>query len=238
MLEGFVIETNPVAGQIVPREATIIVMVSQGPEPVAVPDLEGKTVSQAEQTLNALGLLLVVSPDTVEVSISSGLIGGVAEQDPTFGTTVEFGSQVTVKLGVVQKVTVPDVLDKDLAEAQSDMANASLTLDLVGTVVTNDAARDGTIATQDPAGGDEVDEGSFINAEVYTYQPDVPDFVGMALTDAKTLATSIGLGTVNQVGTVVDPGGTLVGTIESQTTPAGTSVPVGTDVDVIVYVAP
>jgi eukaryotic-like serine/threonine-protein kinase len=238
VLAGFVIETNPAAGQTVPRDATIIVIVSEGPEPVDVPDLEGMTRDQAEQALNALGLLLTVSPDTVEVPISSGLVGNVAEQDPTFGETVEVGSVVTVKLGVVQQVTVPDVLDRDIEVAQTDMANAGLTLDLVGTVVTNDSAKDNTVATQDPAGGTLVDEGSFVNVEVFVYQPDVPDFTGMSLPDAQALATSVGLGSVNQVGTVVDPGGTLVGTIESQATPPGTSAPAGTDIDVIVYVAP
>ncbi len=86
--DGFAIETNPAAGQTVPRDATILVLVSQGPQPVVVPDLTGDTTSQAEQTLNALGLLLVVSPDTVEVPISSGLIGNVAGQSPSDGNTV------------------------------------------------------------------------------------------------------------------------------------------------------
>ena len=112
VLEGFVIETNPAAGQTVPRNATIIVLVSQGPEPVEVPNLQGLSQGQAEQALNALGLLLVVSSDTVEVPISSGLVGNVAEQNPAATTTVEVGTDVTVKLGVVQQVTVPDVVGK------------------------------------------------------------------------------------------------------------------------------
>jgi serine/threonine-protein kinase len=238
VLQGFVIETNPLAGQTVPREATIIILVSQGPEPAQVPDLRGMSPSQAEQVLNALGLLLVVSADTVEVPIASGLVCNVAEQAPALGTTVDVGSEVTVKLGTVQQVAVPNVTDKDLTDAQVDIANAGLTLDLVGTTVTNDQAKDNTVETQNPAGGTLVDEGSFVEVTVYTYQPEVPDFTGMTLAEAQALATSIGLGTVNEAGTIVDPGGTLVGTIESQVTPPGTSVPVGTDVDVIVYIAP
>ena len=94
------------------------------------------------------------------------------------------------------------------------------------------------MATQDPIGGATADEGSFVQVTAYSYQPDVPDFSAMTVAEAQVLASSIGLGTINEAGTVVDPGGTLVGTIESQLTPPGTSVPVGTDVDVIVYVAP
>jgi beta-lactam-binding protein with PASTA domain len=238
VLEGFVIETNPAAGQIVPREATIIVMVSQGPEPVPVPDLEGMSASQAEQSLNALGLLLIVSPDTVEVPIASGLVGSVVEQDPIVETTVEVGSAVTVKLGAAQQVIVPDVLNKSLADAQTEMATASLSLDLVGTVVTNDAAKDGTIASQDPAAGVEVDEGSFVSATVFVYQPDVPDFENMTVGAAQTLATSVGLGTVNQIGTIETGDVGLHGTIASQDPAVGTSVAVGTNIDVFIYVPP
>jgi len=238
VLQGFVIETNPASGQTVPRDATIIVMVSSGPEPVDVPDLVGKTQGQAEQELNALGLLIVISPEMVEVPIASGLVGNIAEQDPVFGTTVEVGSQITVKLGVVPQVTVPDVLNKDLSVAQTEMATATLTLDLVGTVVTNDAAKDGTIAAQDPAAGVAVDEGSFVNATVYLYQPDVPDFGNMTVGAAQALATSVNLGTVNQVGTIETGNIGLHGTIASQDPAVGTSVAVGTNIDVFIYVPP
>ncbi|MEE8456594.1 MAG: Stk1 family PASTA domain-containing Ser/Thr kinase [Acidimicrobiia bacterium] len=241
VLEGFAIETNPAAGQIVPREATIIVMVSQGPEPVPVPDLEGMSASQAEQSLNALGLLLIVSPDTVEVPIASGLVGSVVEQDPIVETTVEVGSAVTVKLGAAQQVIVPDVLNKSLADAQTEMATASLSLDLVGTVVTNDAAKDGTIASQDPAAGVEVDEGSFVSATVFVYQPDVPDFAGMTIAEAQIAAAAVGLvGTVTNSTSmdITNPDSLLWGKIVAQSRAAGSSVEPNTNIEVGVYVAP
>jgi eukaryotic-like serine/threonine-protein kinase len=234
VLQGFVIETNPAAGQTVPRDATIIILISQGPEPVQVPDLTGLSTSEAEQALNTLGLLLVTSPDTVEVPISSGLVGSVAEQDPTVGTTIDVGSTVTVKLGIVQQVTVPDILGKDLVIAQEDMTNAGLSLTLTGPVITNDGTKDGTIATQDPAGGVSVEEGSFVNAEFYAYQPDVPNFVGMTLAEAQTAATNVGLGTVsnNPAMDVEFPACAVVDEIVSQNPATGDSVAVGTFVDV------
>ncbi len=237
VLTGFVIETNPASGQTVPRDATIFVIVSKGPEPVDVPDLTGMSVEQARRALGDLGLLVVVSPDTVEVSIGSGLIGNVAEQSPASGTTVEVGSDVTVKLGVVQQVAVPDLTSMTITQAQDTAAATGLNVDLLGTTVTNDQALDGTVASQDPVAGTLVDEGSFIQVTIYLYQPDVPDFTTMTLPDAQTLATSVGLGTVVQTGTVETADAGLVGTIVSQDPPAGTSVPQGTDVDVVVYVA-
>jgi beta-lactam-binding protein with PASTA domain/predicted Ser/Thr protein kinase len=239
VLEGFVIETNPAAGQNVPRDATITIVASKGPEPVDIPNLVGMSTSQADQALTALGLVLSVSSQTVEVSVSSGLVGNVAEQSPTSGTTVEVGSVVTVKLGVVKQVTVPDVLGKELADAETDMVNAGLNLDLVGTTITNDSTKHLTIATQDPIGGTQVDEGSFVDATVFTYQPDVPDFTtGMNIGEAQALATSVQLGTVinNPSMDVETTDNTLLGLIVSQTPAAGTSVAVGTDVDVGVYI--
>lgn len=239
ILEGFVIETNPAAAQVVPRDATIILIVSQGPAPVDVPDLVGMSESQAEQVLNALGLLLVVSPDTVEVPIASGLVGNVAEQDPATPATVEVGSQVTVKLGIVQQIPVPNLLDLDLVDAQNAASSAGLSLDLIGTAVTNVQAKDNTVATQDPGVGTMVDEGSFVEVTAFTYQPDVPDFTtGMNLAEAQALATSVQLGTVsnNPSMDVETSDAALVGQVVSQNPAAGTSVAVGASVSVGLYI--
>ncbi|MGI9586261.1 MAG: Stk1 family PASTA domain-containing Ser/Thr kinase [Acidimicrobiia bacterium] len=237
VLAGFVIETNPAAGQSVPPDATIVVLVSIGPEPVEVPDLTGDSTGQAEQALNALGLLMAVSGETVEVPVSSGLIGNVADQSPAPGNIAEVGSTVTVRLGVAQQVVVPDLAGMTTAEAQAAATAVGLNVDITGTTITNDQNLDGTVASQDPAAGTSVDEGSFINIVVYTYQPDVPDFTGLTVAEAQALATSVGLGTVTEVGTTETPDAALVGTIESQDPLAGTSVPTGTAVDVIVFVA-
>ncbi len=237
VLAGFVIETNPATGQTVPRDATIFVIVSKGPEPVDVPDLAGMSVEQARRALGDLGLLVVVSPDTVEVPISSGLIGKITEQAPTTGTTVEVGSEVTVKLGVVQQVVVPDLTSMTITQAQDAATAVGLNVDLLGTTVTNDQSLDGTVASQDPVATTVVDEGSFIQVTIYLYQPDVPDFTTMTVPDAQALATSVGLGTVIQTGEIQTPDAGLVGTIASQDPAAGASVPQGTDVGVVVYVA-
>jgi serine/threonine-protein kinase len=169
---GFVIETNPASGQVVPKEATIIVIVSEGPEPVPVPDLTGNTENQARSALNALGLTLVVSSETVEVELASGLVGRVAEQTPTVGTEVEVGSQVVVKLGVVRKVTVPDLFEMTIEEAEDAAAAVGLTIDISvedPPVSTPDEDLDGRVASQDPITGTQVDEGSIIVVILYLW---------------------------------------------------------------------
>ena len=236
VLEGFVIETNPAAGQTVPRDATIIVIVSSGPEPVEIPNLVGQSRSRAESQLNNLGLLLVVSNETVEVPLDSGLIGNVAEQSPSAGTEAEVGSEVVVRLGIAVQVTVPNLVGLTSQAAQDAAAGVGLNLDIVDTTITNDQNRRNTVATQTPTAGATVDEGSFVNVTVYTYQPLVPDFEGETVAEAQATATSIGLGTINVVNTVITDVQALDGTIESQDPTQGTSVPEGTDVDVDVFV--
>jgi beta-lactam-binding protein with PASTA domain len=172
VLEGFVIETNPAAGQIVPKEATIIVTESQGPEPVPVPPLTGLSPSQAQSQLSALGLVLVVSSETVEVSLESGLIGNIAEQNPVSGTIVEVESEVVVKLGVVQQVIVPDLFEMTVPEAQAAAASQGLLLDISiddPPVVTDDPDLEGRVASQNPAAGASVDEGSIVIVVLYQY---------------------------------------------------------------------
>jgi serine/threonine-protein kinase len=172
VLEGFVIETNPTAGQIVPKEATIIVMVSQGPEPVPVPDLGGLSPSQAQSQLSALGLVLVVSSDTIEVPLASGLIGNVAEQSPATGVVVEVESEVVVKLGVVRQVIVPDLFEMTIPDAQAATAAQGLLLDISvddPSVETDDPLLDGRVASQAPLAGASVDEGSIIVVVLYLF---------------------------------------------------------------------
>jgi serine/threonine-protein kinase len=144
-----------------------------------------------------------------------------------------------VKLGVVRQVTVPDVLGDDPAVAQNEMNAAGLSLDLIGSVDTNDATQDNTIATQDPTGGTLVDEGSIVNATVYIYKPIVPDFTGMTVAEAQGAATDVGLGSVtnNPSMDLPDPGG-LLGTIAAQDPAQGTVVAQGTNIEVGLYVAP
>lgn len=240
VLEGFVIETNPTAGQTVPKEATIIVLVSLGPEPAEVPDLTGMSPIEAEQAVNALGLLLVVSPETIEVPFGSELIGNVALQDPLAGVTLDIGSVVTVSLGALPQATVPNVEGLDLVDAELAVSNAGLTLDLTGTLPTNIPGQHNTVATQSPAGGTVVEAGSFVEVTVFSYQPVVPDFTGMTIAEAQAAATDANLGTVtnNAALDVANPDSLTWGTIAIQSPTAGTSVAEGTNIEVGLYVTP
>ena len=235
---GIVISTNPAAGQSIPRDATVIVIVSKGPEPVAVPDLTGDSVDQARTTLEDQGLVLVVSSQTVEVSASSGLVGLVADQNPNSGTTVESGSEVVAFLGVIRQVAVPDVTTMTSDDATAALEAVGLKAESIPSTITNDAALADLVASQDPSSGTTVDEGTTIQLDLYVYQPIVPDFSGLTVAAAQDLATASNLGTIIPADGPLAPTPEDVGNIESQDPLAGDSVAPGTDVGVFVFIAP
>ncbi len=96
--EGFVIETDPPAGSQAQSGDTILLVVSQGPRPVEVPNLTGLTEAQATAVLEDLGLVINVSAATQPV-VDPNQDGLVVSQFPTVGTTVFPGDVVTVTLG-------------------------------------------------------------------------------------------------------------------------------------------
>ena len=96
--EGEVIRTEPTAGTEVQSGDTILLIVSLGPTPVTVPDLDEMTESEATNTLNALNLVIRVA-NTRQPVTNPDLDGRVVDQVPAAGTTAEQGDTVTVTLG-------------------------------------------------------------------------------------------------------------------------------------------
>jgi serine/threonine-protein kinase len=87
---GTVIGTDPAAGQQAPRDSDVGVLVSKGPELIAVPRVIGQSVEAASQALKAAGLAADVQ------NFSPG--AKVRAQDPSAGTMVKRGAKVTLFL--------------------------------------------------------------------------------------------------------------------------------------------
>jgi len=85
--KGDIVSTTPAAGAQADRAGTVTMVVSEGPQTVAVPNVIGDTVSEASAAITAAGL---------EVG---GVYGGhgarsVLDQSPSAGTNVMVGSSV------------------------------------------------------------------------------------------------------------------------------------------------
>jgi eukaryotic-like serine/threonine-protein kinase len=87
---GQVVGTDPPAGQLAPRDSQVVVHVSKGPQPVAVPNVVGVSVEQASQALQAAGLVADVQNFAPGRTVQS--------QAPTAGTQVNKGTKVTLTL--------------------------------------------------------------------------------------------------------------------------------------------
>lgn len=91
--EGSVISQDPAAGASLRRDQPVDVVVSDGPEPVAVPEVTGMSLDEATAALEAAGLQVQVR------EVLGGLFGGrgrVLDQSPESGTETTPGSTVTV----------------------------------------------------------------------------------------------------------------------------------------------
>jgi beta-lactam-binding protein with PASTA domain len=87
---GVVIGTDPAAGQAAPRDSNVGIIVSKGPELIAVPNVIGQSVEAASQALSNAGLAADVQ--------NFGPGKKVRAQDPSAGTMVKRGAKVTLFL--------------------------------------------------------------------------------------------------------------------------------------------
>ncbi|PPF10546.1 Stk1 family PASTA domain-containing Ser/Thr kinase [Rathayibacter sp. AY1G1] len=157
--EGEVIRTDPGSGTIVAPETVIRIVVSQGPQPVAVPDTVGQSLAEAIDALTAVGF--VEGSQTRE---NSPTVPGdvVLSASPGAGQQVAPGTPVDLTVSSGQ-VTLPDLVGTSLSSALATLASEKL--QLVGVEVpdeTCDATRaNPPITTQSLAPGD-VPQGSTV----------------------------------------------------------------------------
>ena len=97
---GTVLASIPPAGQVVPADSAVTLIVSAGPEPVEMPDIIGLQLDEAIDVIKALGLIFIDTTGTPGEEV----IGSV----PPIGAVVDVGTEVTIILN--------DPVDEDEAE--------------------------------------------------------------------------------------------------------------------------
>lgn len=100
--EGKVAYTEPKQGENVPAGSTITYHISKGPETVKVPDLLGKTKSQAKAALEKKGLKLGNTSSSYSDNFSKNK---VCVQSKSSGTKVKKGTKVDITLSLGQETT-------------------------------------------------------------------------------------------------------------------------------------
>ena len=165
--KGRVVSTQPGENTQLEKGRTVVLVVSQGPEKVSVPDLVGDREDDARSTLDDAGL----KADVTEEESEDRDPGTVLRQDPGSGQQVDKGS--TVKLVVAKAppdVEVPDVVDQQRDEAEQALKDAGFEVRVrEETVDTID--QDGTVISQSPTDGEERPKGSRVTIVVGKFEP-------------------------------------------------------------------
>ncbi len=148
---GEVIRTDPAAGQVLDETSTVTLQVSQGPEPVGVPDVRGTSLSDATAQLEELGLEVEVTRRLFSDDVPEGAVVG---QDPGPGTEAMPGD--TIGVGVSdgpEPVEVPNVRGERTAEAVSELEALGLVVDVEERGGFGAFLNPGRVFDQDPGPG-------------------------------------------------------------------------------------
>ena len=197
-------------GAIFLLSALIYGLVGYSSGDIAVPDVKGKTLVEAEAILKDNNLDFTLKEE-FDAKVPTGT---VIKQSPGAGSHVKAGRkiQLTVSKGADPGV-VPDLKGKNLAEATEMLHAAKLAVGKV-TVQYKEGAAQGAVLSQDIEAGKKVAAGTKVDlvVNISKGQSVVPDLKGLTLSDARERLSSMGL-MVGSVTTKEDsaPKGTVIG---------------------------
>ncbi|HYF26344.1 MAG TPA: Stk1 family PASTA domain-containing Ser/Thr kinase [Baekduia sp.] len=167
--ENRVIETVPGAGEEVRRGSEIELVVSSGPERVAVPGVVGKDREDARGDLEGAGLKV-----SVREQESDKEAGTVLAQDPAAGRSVKLGTTVTITVAKApEEVEIPDVAGETREAATEALSAAGFTVRTREQEV-DQPDGDGVVLSYRPTG--KAKKGSRVTITVGSFNPDLnPD---------------------------------------------------------------
>ena len=157
---GQVIDENPGGGSKVGKGSTVTLRVSTGKPRVLVPDVRGRSLTDAITALAAIGL----SPKPVHV-YSPQPPDTVTGQFPPPNAKVLKGSSVRINVSRGAKpIPVPDVTGQPYLNAKSALEGQGFVVKRVD--VQSDSQAQGVVVTSDPPPGTESSRGATITLSV------------------------------------------------------------------------
>lgn len=161
---GEVIRTTPEAGTTATVDTKIVIVVSKGAEKAEVPNLVGRTVSEAKEALSAKGLTDGGSTEEYSNTVEEGKI---IRQDVKAGKKVDSGTSVSYVVSKGKKpaatVAVPDLRGYSLADAILALRNRGLDYKEERA---DSPSPSGTVVDMSPDIGSQVEVGSIITLYV------------------------------------------------------------------------
>ena len=147
---------------------------------VTVPTLTGNC-DHAKAQLTAVGLKGVCK----DRESSAAKQGQVVASDPSFGSSADKNSTVTVFIGAgPNTITVPDVHGKSLQDAQAILQGKGFQVDTTTIPVNSAKVNAGDVVGTIPKAGEQEPRGTVIQIQVATGNVVVPDVKGLSCDDA------------------------------------------------------
>ena len=211
---GQVSDQDPGGGAKIGKGSTVTLTVSTGLPRVLVPDVRGRSVTDAVAALAQLGL----NPKITRV-FSGEQPDTVTGQNPSPGDRVVKGTKVGINVSRGAKpVPVPDVTGQPYANAESALRGQGFSVARVD--IQSDNAQ-GVVVAEDPPPGTQIPKGSKITLSVSKgpASTQVPDVTHQNQAAAETLLAGAGLTPAVILVPVTDP--SQDGIVLSQDPPGG-----------------
>ncbi|WP_432562817.1 Stk1 family PASTA domain-containing Ser/Thr kinase [Kineococcus sp. SYSU DK003] len=157
--QGSVIASTPAAGEVVPHDTPVALVVSKGRQPIDVPDVVGQSRDAAQEAITDVGLAVGEVTEQISESVPKG---AVVSQTPDDGTLFRGDAVALVVSSGPPLVAVPEVQGKNVDAARQQLEGLGFQVrveNVLGGVF-------GTVRSSDPAAGQSIPKGSTITLTV------------------------------------------------------------------------
>jgi serine/threonine-protein kinase len=150
--KGIVFDSIPAPGTNVAVGSNVTILISSGPEPVAVPPTKGLSLDQATRQLEQAGFTNLNSP--IQETNNSVAAGSVIRTDPAAGKKVTLDTRINIYISSgAATVTLPGKIGETKATAKAELEASGFTVSTLNRV---DDANVGKVVDQSPAPGAQV----------------------------------------------------------------------------------
>ncbi len=163
--EGIVIKASVAAGEMVALNTNVILTVAEGSDGVVVPNVAGKSKSEATAILEKAGFV-VNATESYDSAVPSG---NVISQSPEAETTAPNGSSITIRVSQGTedtKVRVPDLVGLSEMDAVVSLTENGLTAGTITQVNHEDPALTDMVCYQSYSVGSYVEKGTVVDLKV------------------------------------------------------------------------
>ncbi|MFQ8602679.1 MAG: Stk1 family PASTA domain-containing Ser/Thr kinase [Anaerovoracaceae bacterium] len=163
-----------------------------GGKEIEAPDFKNMTLEQAKDAAKEYEIKIKEGDEVVSEDVDKGLI---VSQDPAAGETIKTGSTITVNISKgLGDGSVPNLEGKMQSELEEYLEAAGFKLGNVSTEASEEEK--GTVLSQSPGAGEEVEKGTAIDVVVSDgskAKAVVPYLVGKSIGDAQSALSNAGL---------------------------------------------